>query len=375
MKDKTSEQLTVTEKDTNRAWERLLEQVKKEPTSDFWMNAAEAGQTEQNHSIHPAEHAAPPEAGLAPSTGESRAWVGASDETTVRRKKPIRRTKRWLSAGMAALLAGLLLLSPSGQKVMASMLSTLRIQHFETVSLTKTDLDAIRQAIVEGTKADQQFNLKRYGDIELRSGGEARMLHMDEANQLAGHALKQLPGVSLQEVTYQPQQKLILKLHTSQINTLIALLGGGTSFPKSADGKPIELHLPGTFLMQASKSGTGTASGKRLTQLPAPSLDVPEGVDLEQVRQAILDLPMLPDAIRSKLAGIGDWRHTLPIPANADQARSLIILGQEAVLSANDHGRSLIWLQDGWVYELKGSNIDYPSDDTLIHEAQGLIQS
>ena len=47
------------------------------------MNAAEAGQTEQNHFIHPAEHAAPPEAGLAPSTGESRAWVGASDETTV----------------------------------------------------------------------------------------------------------------------------------------------------------------------------------------------------------------------------------------------------------------------------------------------------
>ena len=75
---------------------------------------------------------------------------------------------------------------------------------------------------------------------------------------------------------------------------------------------------------------------------------MPEGVDLEQVRQAKLDLPMLPDAIRSKLAGIGDWRQPLPIPANADQARSLIILGQEAVLSANDHGRSLIWLQDGW---------------------------
>ena len=356
MKDKTSEQLTVTEEDTDRAWERLLEQVKKEPVSDFWMNAAEAGQTEQNHSIHPAEHAAPPEAGLAPSTGESRAWVGASDETTVRRKKPIRRTKSWLSAGMTALLAGLLLLSPSGQKVMASMLSTLRIQHFETVSLTKTDLDAIRQAIVEGTKADQQFNLKRYGDIELRSGGEARMLHMDEADRtgrtsIEAAAWRQLAGSDLSaaaEINIKAAHIANKHLDCTRLEEELHSLN-----PPMAS--PIELHLPGTFLMQASKSGTGTASGKRLTQLPAPSLDVPEGVDLEQVRQAIFDLPMLPDAIRSKLAGIGDWRHTLPIPANADQARSLIILGQEAVLSANDHGRSLIWLQDGWVYELKGS--------------------
>lgn len=363
--DDAREQLIVTEEEVDLAWERLFEKVKKEPASDFWMNAAE---TEQNHSIHPIrKDEAPPLSDPAPSAEERKVWRAVSDET-IRRNKPKRRTKRWLTAGMTALVAGLLLFSPLGQKVMASMMSHFRIQHFETVSLTNADLDAFRQALSEGTSGARQFELRRYGEIEQHGGGQARVVDMDEANVIAaGHPLKQLKGASLQEVTYQPQQELIVKLHTKEMNTMIAILGGKTSFPKSVDGKPIHIYLPGSFQMQASD--------KSLIQLPAPSLDVPEGVDLEQVRQAILDLPMLPDSIRSKLAGIGDWRHTLPIPTNGDDVRSLMVDGQEVVLSVNDQGRSLIWLQDGWVYVLRGSTIDFPTDESLINEAKGLIQS
>ncbi|MFC5649360.1 hypothetical protein ACFPYJ_09490 [Paenibacillus solisilvae] len=410
MKDDRKDQLTVTEAEVDQAWERLFEKVKMEPVADFWVKAADvemtaqAVQTVEGKAIVQTQQEVPTvqavpavpkqqmEADVQKVSAVPTQQTVHAEQTvqtvqraaqltepvlpleTIRRSKQSRRMKKWVTAGMTAVVAGLLLFSPWGQKAMASMLNHFRIQHFETVSVTEADFEAFRQAISEGAIGEKQFNLMRYGDIEQRGGGLTKILSQDEAGRIAGHSLKHLQGAG-NEVTYQPQQELIFKLHIKEINKLITVLGGETTFPKSVDGQPIQLHLPGTFLMQAEPAEGEAASGKTLIQFPAPALDVPDGVDLEQVREAVLDLPMLPESIRTKLAGIGDWRHTLPIPTNGDNVRALTLDGQEAVLSANDRERSLIWLQDGWVYELRGTTADYPSDDSLINEAKGLIQS
>lgn len=354
--------MKVTDKDIDQAWERLMERASQEPPSPVWNRFAQ----ERPRELIPAADTAQalPQQPYAPA-------ANAAAEPSIRRLRHNRLMRRWISGGSAAVLAGLLLFSPVGQNVMASMLSSFRIQHLETVSLSQADIASFQQALALGTDGTRQLDLKQYGEIVQQGQGAAQTIDQAAAGGIAGHPLKMLPDADPQAIKYQPQQEVTFTLHTKQINKLIALLGGKTSFPDSADGKPIQLLLPATFEME---SGAGAAS-KRLVQLPVPSLDVPSGVDLAQVRQAVLDLPILPDDIRSKIAAVGDWQHTLPIPSIGDSSQSLNVDGHEAVLNAANNNRSLIWLQDGWLYELSGSNMAYPSNDALLAEAKGLMRS
>ncbi|BBH22195.1 hypothetical protein Back11_35400 [Paenibacillus baekrokdamisoli] len=378
MRDDNKQQLDISDEDIDHAWERMAEKLKREPLSEFWSKSANEEHGELKHAVEQVVQVGQSiEKSISPQLIDEREVSLSEKKGMNRRNKPNRMTKRWLSLGMSALVAGLLLLSPWGKTVMASMLSTFRVQHLETVSISSSDLDAFREALAQGTSGVRQLDLKRYGEIEQQGDGPVKTVSLAEASAIAGHPLKTFQGVDSNQVIYQPQQRLIFKLHTKEINTLITLLGGQTVFPKSVNNKPIQLQLSGTFLMQASKKKEDalSSSGKSLSQFPAPSIEVPEGVDLEQVREAVLDLPILPDSIRSQLAGIGDWRHTLPLPTNGGDIRSVIVAGLETILSSTDHRRSLLWLQNGWVYELSGSLDDYPSDENLIQEAKGLIQS
>lgn len=377
-KDRKQE-LDVSEEAIELALNRLLDTVKGEEIPAVWLEQASAsGAAKQQGSDQTAKEAGSllqysrtPASAFASSLPNPAIADPAVSSVPNRRMK-----KRWLSGATAAVVAGLLLFSPWGQNVMASMLSTFRVQHFETISFSESDLSGFRQALTKGTNGTRQLDLERYGEIEQQGGGESRTVDQAEAASIAGHPLKLLPGADYGAIKYQPQQELIFKLHPKEINTMIAYLGGTTKFPDSIDNQPIKLHLPGTLTMVVREDASHPAI-KQLVQLQSPTLDVPEDVDLEQVRQAVLDLPMLPDDIRTQLAGIGDWRTTLPIPSfSQGGARKMTIEGNEAILlTVTDSSRSLIWLQDNWVYQLTGTTAAYPSDDTLITEAKGLMKS
>lgn len=377
MKDRKQE-LDVSEEAIELALNRLLDTVKGEEIPAVWLEQTSAsGAAKQQGSDQTAIEAGSllPYSRTQASTFAGSLPILAIADTAVSSMPKRRMKKRWLSGATAAVVAGLLLFSPWGQNVMASMLSTFRVQHFETISFSESDLSGFRQALTKGTNGTRQLDLERYGEIEQQGGGESRTVDQGEAASIAGHSLKLLPGADYGAIKYQPQQDLIFKLHPKEINTMIAYLGGRTKFPDSIDNQPIKLHLPGTLTMVVREDSHPAI--KQLVQLQSPTLDVPEDVDLEQVRQAVLDLPMLPDDIRTQLAGIGDWRTTIPIPSfSQGDARKMIIEGNEAILlTVTDSRRSLIWLQDNWVYQLTGTTAAYPSDDALITEAKGLMKS
>ncbi|MBM7568241.1 hypothetical protein [Paenibacillus sacheonensis] len=290
-------------------------------------------------------------------------------------RKQRRRARRWTSGVVAAALAGVMLFTSWGQDVMANMLNTFRVQHFEAISLTEADFNGFRQALEDGTVGTRQLDLRLYGEIQQSGSGSSRTVGAAEAEQLADRQLKLLPGTDVEAIEYMPQQEITFKLHPKEINKLIAMLGGKTELPASIDNAPIKLTVPNSFTMVVHAKDSG-ASNKRLLQLPAPALDVSEDVDVEQVRQAILDLPILPDTLRAKLAAIGDWRSTLPVPSMSDESsRTLRIAGNDAILNASAHDRTLIWLQGDWMYVLSGSLADYPTENDMIKEAEGLMKS
>ncbi|QHT59561.1 hypothetical protein GXP70_06070 [Paenibacillus lycopersici] len=290
-------------------------------------------------------------------------------------KRQRRLKRRWLSGAAAAAIAGVMLFSSWGQDVMASMINTFRVQHFESVSITESDLDGFRQALAEGTGDTRELDLRLYGEIEQSGGGTQRTVGSAEAEKLAGRPLKMLPGADAESIRYMPHQELTFKLHPKEINKLIKLLGGKTAFPNDIDNAPIRITTPDSFSMNA-RSAKGASSSRQLVQLQAPTINVPDEVDVEQVRQAVLDLPMLPNDLRTKLSAIGDWRHTLPVPSmGGEDVKTLNIGGSDAIVTNSGYSRTVLWLQDDWMYMLSGSQTDYPTEDAIIKEAEGLMNA
>lgn len=372
--DEENRELNVTEDEIEQALNRLFMSVKEEEVPAAWLEEAKSEplkvvHAEQEDRAEQAEESPTLATQAAPTSPAQITSMNEEKSTNKLRRRRFQR--RWVSLVSAAAVAGVLMFSSWGQDVMASVMNTFRVQHFQTVSISESDMESFQAALQDGTVGTRQLDLKRYGEIEQTGGGQERVVNEAEATELAGdRQLKQFPGEK-NVIQYMPEQQITFKLHPKAINQMIALLGGKTEFPKSVEDSPIKLTIPGTFVTKTADD----ASSKRLTQLPNPSLDVSDDVDVEQIRQAVLDLPMLPDDMRTKLAGIGDWRHTLPIPSfSTDNVYTTKIEGKEAIVTDSGSSRSIIWLQDEWVYQLSGSFNDYPTEESIIHEARGMMK-
>lgn len=381
--------------DVEAAWERFMRRVEHEPVPEAWRqretppilaDGANSGAAEAS----PDAQAARELSGLAAVQGEAEladALHGSREPNQTAERKRRLRLYRWKqlgTAGAAAAVLGIMLFTPLGDRALAALLQTFRIEHLQTVSVTNSEISRLEAALQDGTSGTERFDLRNFGTVEEQGGGPAQSLTAAEAAARTGYPAKRIPGSDkAQPVSLHPQSQITLKLHTRPINKLIRHVGGTSRLPESADGKPITLFIPATIETQyksesEDSQGKATASvgqptSKQLLQVQAPEIGVPEGVDVDQVRKAVLDLPLLPDSLRDKLAGIEDWRHTLPVPVIDGKGVETTVNGYEAVVYSNEQSRALLWLQDGWIYQLTGTLADYPTAAALLGEAKEIM--
>jgi hypothetical protein len=259
-----------------------------------------------------------------------------------------------------------------GDKALAAMVQTFRIQHIVSVGVGEQDLTQLRNALMaQGKLEDKHFDLERYGKLVVDGGGRVAQTTPEKAAALIGAPVKtfKADGDAPVAMTATPETRLTFTLNAAPINELIARLGGKYKFPAASDGKAITVQVPATVQTRLVDQ---TGLNKSLTQLRTPRIDVAEGIDVQQVRKAVLDLPFLPDDMRSKLAGIEDWRQTIIVPGQEGQIRNVRVAGREAVVSSSDNSRMIVWLDGDWIYQLSGSIAAYPSDEAIMAEAQGI---
>ncbi|MDB5083699.1 MAG: hypothetical protein JWN30_585, partial [Bacilli bacterium] len=223
------------------------------------------------------------------------------------------------------------------------------------------------------------IDLKQYGQIDSQGQNASRSVSIAEASQLMGHPIKPLPGTDPQNdrVSYASGSDIVFQLHTVPINTLLQRLGGKTTFPSTIDGRPFVFHVPPSVNLNNSNADQQHTS-YNLQILKAPSLDVPAGVDIEQVRQALLDLPFLQGNARNSLLRTEDWKNTLFLPMGSGNTQNITLNGHEAVLNSGPGFGELMWLQDGYIYTLEawtdsgqsGPPHSVPSTDNLISMAK-----
>ncbi|WP_123040439.1 hypothetical protein [Cohnella candidum] len=358
-------EFSLSDEDIDHAWKRLYERIREELPSAGWTSSLRSAASLSG------------DVTTAAQAQESESRPHSPLPVRKRKLHLIQIRTLLLRKGMpfaaAATAASFLLFSPWGHNVMASVMNTFRVQQMQAVSISSADLQHLQQAIQQSLPGTRKLDLKQYGEIEQQGGGMSTAVSAKDVAATAGRTLKSLPGADLEHIQYDPQQTLIFKLHAKPINALIAFLGGQASIPQAVDGEPIKLTIPGIYTMTVPSGGTS------LTQMPAPTLEVASGIDLDAIRQAILSLPVLPEDLRDQLAAIDDWRHTLPIPSisGTDSARvqTISVAGNNAALAQSNDRRTLVWQQDGWFYKLSGSLSDYPTERDIVAEAERLIRS
>lgn len=98
-------------------------------------------------------------------------------------------------------------------------------------------------------------------------------------------------------------------------------------------------------------------------QTASPTLDIPEGFNMDALREDILRFPGLPTDLVAQLRAIDDWENTLivPIPENAD-SRDVTVNGNAGLLLEMEQGAVVLWEDDGMLYAVAGQ---VSGDDVL----------
>lgn len=91
-------------------------------------------------------------------------------------------------------------------------------------------------------------------------------------------------------------------------------------------------------------------------QIGMPEIELPEDLDLEALREAILDDPRLPDDLADQLGAIDDWETTMPVPVpEGAEYEDVSVQGDPGFLLTMDGESVLVWIGDNTLHFVAGS--------------------
>jgi hypothetical protein len=136
--------------------------------------------------------------------------------------------------------------------------------------------------------------------------------------------------------------------------------------PSEHDSMTITLDVPASG-MAGWKSGFDMLI---VGQIGLPELDVPEELDLELLRDAIIEDPRMPDELADQLGAIDNWDETMPVPVpEGAEYEDLTIDGNAGfMLTLDNEGGAVVWESNG-VLHVVGGNL---SSSELLSVAESM---
>ena|GEM_PF-1357719 len=181
---------------------------------------------------------------------------------------------------------------------------------------------------------------------------------LDAAEAIVGSDLadvgNSLAGKSRGEVFVSEPVRASYTFDTEKIAAKVRETGvQGVRVPQQIDGKTFTLSAERGVIVRYGTEQDGAV----FAQGPSPELTIPDGVNMEYLRQDFLVIPGIPTNVREQVQAIEDWERTLiiPVPANGT-SREVKIEGSEGVLigDATGENNGVLWQRDGTLYAIGG---------------------
>jgi hypothetical protein len=278
---------------------------------------------------------------------------------------------RWMRAGgaVAAVLALVVVFTLSPMRSLADgMLNSFRVEKFAAITIPTGAIDPANLSILGGIGGSEDnpltSQLGELGTFETSFTMDSlrQVSTLDEAETHYGADLDtpdDLPDAFnvAPEIWVTDDGTATYTLNVGPANELIDELGLPIySLPDPA------VHPTVPFTVELSKAvvlNYESASGERLFvgQTRSPELSFPDWFNADDLREELLQIPLLPADTLAQLRAIDDWQHTviIPVPENAD-TDDVTVNGKPGlkIEMADGHGAGVVWVDDGYLYVVAG---------------------
>jgi hypothetical protein len=275
---------------------------------------------------------------------------------------------RWSPALLAAsvIIAAVLLVTfPPAQAVAQDFLNLFRVKKFAAITI-----DSARANQLESSNLDMDKLFSDNVQITQDPGKPVQVASVQEASTRAGFQVAvplAVPQGAKPKVYVQGAGAAVLTVDTNKAQSILETLGiNDVQIPAQLNGAKINISKPAAVQLEYTlKNGT-----IMLMQSPSPEVDLPAGVNLQQLGEIGLRVLGLSKQEAHDFAQKVDWSSTflIPIPADAGEVRQVTVNGADGLMITSNgtakNGRSpyakgdavVLWASNGMVYAMQGNS-------------------
>jgi hypothetical protein len=262
--------------------------------------------------------------------------------------------RKFVAAACAALLVTACTTVEPVKAALASVLSIFRVENVKGITITLEDMQQIQQKLSSG---QGEISLDKMGSIKMQ-GGQKRTSSQEDVKNLPDIAVtfpstldRVIPTINIVE-----PRSMDFTLNAKNVNQIMKTYGATKLLPDNLECKTFKVDF--TSLVNI-KYGINDKSIE-IIQTKLPQITVPDGVNVDEVYNAVVEMPIIPQNLQSQLKSINDWKNTLYIPVVESKATEVDINGVKGYM-ASDKGNSqgtphtqVIWFNKGVIYAVSG---------------------
>jgi anti-sigma factor RsiW len=267
----------------------------------------------------------------------------------------------WTALAILAVLVLVFTLTPASAWA-SDFLGLFRVQRIQVVAF---DRNAAENAVTRLESSEEAIRQIFRDDLQVKERSETvDVASVDEASAKAGFTPRLPDAVTGLELQVKGGMNAIFTIDQPKLQELLDMTDVGIRLPEDINGKTITANIPEAIV---ASSGCDIAEGEKglpgdciaLVQMPSPTVDAPENLDMPAMGAAVFEFLGLSADEARELSQRIDWTSTLvlPIPQGDEvQYEDVRVDGVSGTLflETGQNSYDLIWIKDGILYGLHG---------------------
>ncbi|MCA0756989.1 hypothetical protein KP806_18165 [Paenibacillus sp. N4] len=356
----------------NEVWLKMQDRLKQEPENANWTAFVDRNRQVNESAAKPLQE--PMLAQKETVNASPRLSVPSDSQKKAKRAwtEWLQERRRWVAGTAAALVLGLALATPAGNKVLAALQNQFRMEQLTVVE--EQDLENLFNSVgVSESTINQYGEFAHYSEGEYTTYSTIEELQENAGRELVIPEIFRAEGQNLR-IGVSPTRTITMKVKVDEINDTMRKLGADKLLPLSIDGKQITLSIGDAVNLDLHSNQTKTSYS--FTQRPAPSVTIEAGVPVEEALEAVLQFPLIPAELKQELkqSNILD-SGSAPMPLVMPEGYEKIqIAGTEVLLTAlntADGNYGAVWADGGQLFTFSGTFPDREAFTSMLKEMIG----
>jgi hypothetical protein len=223
-------------------------------------------------------------------------------------------------------------------------LSIFRVESVKGFRVSLADMEEIRQKLEQ---KEGEIDIDSIGKIK-REGFRTSKVSASEAKAAAGFPVLLPPDEkdSNIEITASQPGQISFTMKVYNVNEALKSFGSTRLLPENLDGK----MFTADFAYQVNYSYYVSGDSYYMTQTRSPELAVPADVNIDEIYDCLVELPILPGDMQRQLKSIRDWKNTIYLPVVDAEPQEVDINGAKGFIAEKKNGGCmLVWYNEGTI--------------------------